>query len=55
MSFFPPTEQELEEIIYKLKSILENEEHRDLWKEANELLKEKEKELQELIIKNNAL
>jgi len=55
MSFFPPTEKELVEIIKNLKAILENEEHQDLWKETNELLKEKEQELQKLIIQNNAL
>lgn len=53
--FFPPTETELEEIIFNLQKQLENERYRDKWEELEEKLEEKEKQLQELIIKSNTL
>jgi len=52
---FPPTQQELEEMIYTLTKKLENEKYQDEWEDLAEQLKEKEKQLQELIIKDNAL
>lgn len=45
---FPPTEQELEEMIYTLQKQLEDERYRDEWKELHEELKEKERQLQQL-------
>lgn len=45
---FPPTEQELEEMIYTLQKQLEDERYRDEWKELHEELKEKEKQLEQL-------
>lgn len=45
---FPPTEQELEEMIYTLTKKLEDERYRDEWKELHEELKEKEKQLEQL-------
>lgn len=53
--FFPPTQQELEEMIFTLTKKLEDERYRDEWEDLAEQLKEKEKQLQELIIKDNAL
>lgn len=46
--FFPPTQQELEEMIYTLTKKLEDERYRDEWPELHEELKEKEKQLEEL-------
>lgn len=46
--FLPPTEQELEEMIYTLQKQLEDERYRDEWKELHEELKEKEKQLEQL-------
>ncbi len=45
--FFPPTEQELEEMIYTLQKKLEDERYRDEWPELHEELKEKERQLEE--------
>lgn len=45
---FPPTEQELEEMIYTLQKKLEDERYRDEWKELHEELKEKERQLEQL-------
>ncbi len=53
--FFPPTQQELEGMIYTLSKKLEDERYSDEWEELAEQLKEKEQQLQELIIKDNAL
>lgn len=53
--FFPPTQQELEEMIFTLTKKLEDERYRDEWEDLAEQLKEKEQQLQELIIKDNAL
>lgn len=52
---FPPTQQELEEMIYELTKKLENEKHQDEWEDLAEKREELEKRLQELIIKDNAL
>lgn len=52
---FPPTQQELEEMIYTLSKKLEDERYSDEWEDLAEQLKEKEQQLQELIIKDNAL
>ncbi len=52
---FPPTQQELEEMIYTLTKKLEDERYSDEWEDLAEQLKEKEQQLQELIIKDNAL
>ncbi len=53
--FFPPTEKELERIIKILKFRLEDNSYRDEWEEISEKLKEKEDQLKNLIIQNNAL
>lgn len=53
--FFPPTQEELEEMIYTLTKKLEDEPYRDEWEDLAEQMKEKEQQLQELIIKDNAL
>lgn len=53
--FFPPTQQELEEMIYTLSKKLEDDRYSDEWEDLAEQLKEKEQQLQELIIKDNAL
>ncbi len=45
---FPPTEQELEEMIYTLQKKLEDERYRDEWEDLAEQLKEKERQLEEL-------
>lgn len=51
--FFPPTQQELEEIINILQKKLEDERFKDEWEELNEELKEKENQLNELLEKQN--
>lgn len=53
--FFPPTETELEEIIYELQRKLEDDRYKNKWPELAEELDEKENQLKELIIKNNIL
>ncbi len=45
---FPPTQAELEEMIYTLQKKLEDEKYRDEWHELHEELQEKEKQLDEL-------
>lgn len=52
---FPPTQEELEEMIKELKKKLEDDKYSDEWKELNELLKKKEEQLRQLIIKDNAI
>ncbi len=52
---FPPTQQELEEMIYELTKKLENEKYQDQWEDLAEKREELEKRLQELIIKDNTL
>ena len=53
--FFPPTETELEEMIFILKKKLENEKYSDDWEELAEELEKKEEQLQQLILLNNIL
>ncbi len=53
--FFPPTETELEEMIFILKKKLENEKYSDEWDELAEELETKEEQLQQLILLNNIL
>lgn len=53
--FFPPTETELEEMIYILKKKLEDERYSDEWDELAECLEKKEEQLQQLILLNNIL
>ena len=53
--FFPPTETELEEMIFILKKKLENEKYSDEWDELAEELEKKEEQLQQLILLNNIL
>ncbi|WP_228411402.1 hypothetical protein [Epilithonimonas vandammei] len=53
--FFPPTEQELEEIIEGLRARLEDDSYQDEWPEINKELTRREIQLHELTIKNNAL
>lgn len=48
--FFPPTQQELEEMIYTLSKKLEDERYSDEWEDLAEQLKEKEKQLEQLKI-----
>lgn len=45
---FPPTQQELEEMIFELTKKLENERYRDEWQELAEKREELEKQLEEL-------
>lgn len=47
--FFPPTQQELEEMINILQKKLEDERYKDEWEELNEELQEKERQLEELV------
>jgi hypothetical protein len=49
---FPPTETELEEIIFILKKKLEDERYKKEWEEIADLLEEKENQLKQLTIKN---
>lgn len=53
--FFPPTETELEEMIFQLNKKLEDEHYREDWPDLAEQLAEKKEQLRQLIIKNNAL
>lgn len=46
---FPPTVAELEEMIFVLIKKLEDEKYRDDWEELAEELKEKEKQLEQLL------
>ncbi|SDE73409.1 hypothetical protein [Riemerella columbipharyngis] len=55
LEIFPPTEQELEEMIYNLTRKLEDERYRDEWEEIAEALEEKEQQLKEITIKNNTI
>ncbi|WP_165826554.1 hypothetical protein [Chryseobacterium oncorhynchi] len=52
---FPPTVEELEKIIANLKAMLADEKHQDQWIRINSELIEKQKQLQEIIIKDNTL
>ncbi len=52
---FPPTEQELEEIIRSLKARLEDDSYQEEWIKIHDELMFREKQLRELIITNNAL
>lgn len=45
---FPPTQQELEEMIFELTKKLENECYRDEWQELAEKREELEKQLEEI-------
>lgn len=45
---FPPTQQELEEMIFELTKKLENERYRDEWPELAEKREELEKQLEEI-------
>lgn len=45
---FPPTQQELEEMIFELTKKLENERYRDEWQELAEKREEIEIQLEEL-------
>lgn len=53
--FFPPTEEELQKIIAGLKARLEDDAYQEEWIKIHDELMFREKQLQELIIKNNAL
>lgn len=53
--FFPPTQEELEEIIKELKKKLEDERYSDEWKELADVLKQKEEQLRQTIIKDNVI
>lgn len=44
---FPPSQQELEEMIYTVTKKLEDERYRDEWPELSEQLKELEQQLEE--------
>ena len=52
---FPPTEQELEEIIRGLKARLEDDSYQEEWIKIHDDLMFREKQLRELTITNNAL
>ncbi|MBO4233879.1 hypothetical protein FO675_06120 [Riemerella anatipestifer] len=53
--FFPPSEEELKEIIAELKRRLENEEYEEEWVKIHEELLFRQRQLKETIIKNNAI
>ncbi|WP_395974207.1 hypothetical protein [Chryseobacterium cucumeris] len=53
--FFPPTEEELVEIIQGLKARLEDDSYQEEWVKIHDELMIREKQLQELTIQNNAL
>lgn len=46
---FPPTQQELEEMIYELTKKLEDERYREEWQELAEKREELEKQLENLL------
>lgn len=50
---FPPSEDELQQIIKGLKSRLEDDSYQDEWPEIAELLKIKEQQLKDLTIQND--
>lgn len=50
---FPPTKEELEQIIKGLRSRLQDDSYQDEWIRINTELIEKEKQLQQLLNKNN--
>ncbi|MBU4536958.1 MAG: hypothetical protein L6264_07450 [Weeksellaceae bacterium] len=52
---FPPTEQELEEIIKNLKAQLEDYRFQDDWPKINEELIQYENQLKNLTLTNNIL
>lgn len=52
---FPPTQEELEQIIKGLRSRLQDDSYQDEWIRINTELIEKEKQLQQLIINENIL
>lgn len=52
--FFPPTQEELEEIIKELKKKLEDDKYSDKYKKLANALKQKE-QLRQLIIKDNTI
>lgn len=53
--FFPPSEEELVEIIQGLKARLEDDSYQEEWVKIHDELMIREKQLQELTIQNNAL
>ena len=53
--FFPPTEEELEAMIAELKKQLEDEKYQDQWQELYRTLEERQNQLKNLTIINNAL
>ncbi|WP_180982814.1 hypothetical protein [Chryseobacterium scophthalmum] len=52
---FPPTAEELEQIIKGLKARLEDDSYQEEWFKINDELMYRENQLKELIIENNAL
>lgn len=52
---FPPTEQELKEIIAGLKARLEDDSYQEEWIKIHDELMFRQKQLQELTNTNNAL
>jgi hypothetical protein len=53
--FFPPTEQELEQIIKTLKARLEDDSYQEEWVKIHDELLFREKQLRDLTITNNTL
>ncbi|MCU7543484.1 hypothetical protein [Riemerella anatipestifer] len=53
--FFPPTEEELKEIIAELKRRLEDESYEEEWVKIHEELLFRQRQLKEIIIKNNTI
>lgn len=53
--FFPPSEQELEQIIADLYQKLEDERYEEEWIKLHDELLYRQRQLHELTIKNNAL
>lgn len=52
---FPPSQEELEQIIKGLKSRLEDDSYQEEWVKIHDELMYRENQLKELIIENNAL
>lgn len=53
--FFPPTEQELEQMIKTLEAQLEDDKHEENWIKIHDELLILRRQLQQLTIENNAL
>lgn len=55
LEFFPPTAEELEQIIKGLKARLEDDSYQEEWPKIHDELLLREKQLKDLTIQNNIL